>query len=460
MNIFEDASNTVVDRKGRNVYYWNEVSAHYFVNDDTVYKASYSAAVTNNLSSGTEKVYFFEIGTYLVILDPENNEGWYISSGSSTTLNSITDTEFPPNQTPALQLTRGGAVLNGILYVGATNGELWNSATEDPTSWDGLDFRTAEVNQDDGVMMFKHADHVAFAGTQTIEFFYDNANTVGSPLNPRTDINYSVGMIDADTLWSDGQTTFFCSLNPSGDINVLRLSGFELSKISTPDIDSFLTDSVINSSIQVMGSGFTAGGRSFYILTTFIVSGSVSTYQSIVYDQSVNAWYPDWELMHSGIDNFPLIGWTQSTATRAGVGILTNGDLVTILDDQNPQDTVEASGYFVDDYIEPGYIEEFDGSGAPIQIEIILGQVDFGSRGYKYATNLKPVALKTTNTQTLTVQHSDEGNDNYTTGRTIDTSDDREKLTRLGRFRTRNHKLIYAGDEKYEIEAIELDVNV
>ena len=80
INIFEDASVTVADTKGRGIYYWNEVSARYFVNDNVVYKGDYSSPLGVNLTTGTDKVYFFEVGEYLVILDPQNNEGWTINN--------------------------------------------------------------------------------------------------------------------------------------------------------------------------------------------------------------------------------------------------------------------------------------------------------------------------------------------------------------------------------------------
>jgi hypothetical protein len=457
VNIYEDASATVADAAGRGIYYWAAVGSRYFVNSDTVYKGSYSAPLGVTMTAGTERVYFFEVGAYLVILDPENNEGWYISSGASTTLVAISDTDFPPEQTPALQLAKGGAVLNGALYVMATNGEIFGSDTEDPTSWGALNFLTAEINPDPGVYLTDHGQNIAAFGTRTIEFFYDAANATGSPLSPRTDVEHDVGTIDHNTVWNDGTRIFFVNLNPSGDMNVSVLQNFQLQKISNTDIDTFITSSVITDSLMMNGSGFTSGGHSYYILTIYYVSGVVVPLTSLVFDATQGTW-SRWELMHTGIDDFPLMDLTRSNATLAGDGILSNGDIVTIADDKNPQDSTEAQIYVVADYVDPGYISDTGSTGTAIDMTIITGPEDFGTRNYKHADNLRAVINPTTASEDLTIQWSDQGNDNYNTGRTLDLSNHNNKLTRCGRFRTRNHKITYSGDEQIEIEALEMDI--
>jgi len=460
INIFENASATVADTKGRGIYYWNKVGARYFVNDDTVYKGDYTAPLAATMTSGSDKVFISEIGDYLVIIDAENNEGWYIASGASTTLVSISSTNFPPNQTPALTLCKGATVLNGALYVGATNGELFNSGIEDPITWGALDFISAEIAPDDSVYISGHMNHIANFGTRTIEFFYDNGNPTASPLNVRTDISHNVGAIDFNTLWESGDSTFFVNLNPSGDFNISVLSNFQLTKISTPDIDTFITSSVITDGLSLMAHGFSTAGRSFYVLTTYYEDGSnnVMPLSSLVFDTSTSVW-GFWELMHDGIEDFPLVNWTRSTATRAGDGILSNGDIITVSDDKNPQDSTEAQVYVDAGYVDPGYISDTSATGENIEMVLITGPVDFQTRDYKYQDSLKLVAIPESTEQNMTVQWSDESNNSYNSGRTLDLSNHNNKLTRMGRFRQRNHKLTFAGDEQIEVEAVEVGIS-
>lgn len=459
INIFEDASVTVADEKGRGIYYWDAVGARYFINDDTVYKGDYNGDLAQLMSSGSDKCYISEIGDYLLIIDPENNEGWTISSAASTTLVKITSANFPPNQAPALTLAKGMVVLNGAAYVSATNAEQFNCSTEDPTTWGAVDFISAELKPDNSVFIQEHLNHIANFGTRTIEFFYDNANPTASPLNVRTDIAHNVGAVNFDTVWANGDDIFFVNLNPAGDFNVHILSNFQLNKISTSDIDTFITSSVITDGLELMAHGFSAAGRNFYVLTTYYKDGSgvIQPLSSLVYDTSTGVW-GFWELMHTGIEDFPITGWTRSTATRAGDGILANGDIVTVADDKNPQDSTEAQVYVLADYVEAGYISDTASEGENIEMILITGSADFGTREYKYADNLKIVAIPETSAQSVTVQWSDESNDNYNTGRTLDLSNHNNKLTRLGRFRQRNHKLTFSGDQQIEIESIELGI--
>lgn len=457
INIFEDASATVADAQGRGIYYWNAVGARYFVNTDTVYKGDYSGPLAATMTAGTDKVYFFEVGIYLVILDPENNQGWTISSAASTTLVEITDTAFPPKQTPALSLARGGSDLNGKLFVMATDGTIWNSQTENPTSWNVLNFLNAEISPDNGVMLAEMGQDLAAIGTNSLEFFYDNANPTGSPLSVRTDVDHKVGTVDFDTMWISNNGLFFVNLNPAGDCNVMVLNNFQLRPISNPDIDTFITSTIVTDNLKVMGSGFTAAGRSFYVLTTFYVSTVVIPLYSLVYDTSNGAWMP-WEMMQTGIDDCPVIDWTRSTATRAGDGILSNGDIITIADDKNPQDLTEAQIYVVADYVEANYISDTGQTGDPIEMILIPGPNDFGTRNEKHMDNLRIVSAPEASATDVLVQWSDQSNNSYNTGRTLDLDNADNKLTRLGKFRSRNHKLTFSGTEQIEVEALEMDI--
>jgi len=457
VNIFEDASVTVADAKGRGVYHSNLINDRYIVNDNVVYKGNYTAPLAQLISSGVERVEMFEVGDFLVILDTENNEGWTIAIGTPTVLVAITDVAFPPNQSPSLQLTKGGAELNGTLYVYTTDGQIWNSAVEDPTSWNTLDSIVSEVRSDGGVALFKHSNHIAALGERSLEFFYDNANPTGSPLSPRTDVTHDIGTVNFDTFYGDGNASYFVGLTESGDVGVYLLQNFSLTKISKNDIDSMLTSAVVTDSVRVVGSGFSAGGRGFYVLTLYNLSGGiVASETSLVYDSSTGFWNP-WELAHDGINDYPLVDWTRSSGTRAGNGILSNGDILTISDDFNPQDAVEAQVYVDADYVDMGYISDTGVSGNKIPFEIITGAGSFGTQNNKFIGTTRIKGRPTNNPEQLLVQWSDESNKNYNAGRTIDLSNQKNKLNRCGSFKRRNFKLSGAFSERVEIESVEVE---
>lgn len=456
INIFEDCSLTVSDAQGRGVYYWNEVGDKYIVNYDTVYKGSYSGT-TMSITAGLERVDIFECGNNLVLIDAENNEGGVISSAAPTTLNAITDTDFPPNQTPALTLAKGGAVINETMYVGTTGGLIFSSAVEDPTSWGALDFISAELKPDNLVAIYEHSNHIAAFGTSTLEFFYDNANATGSPLSVRQDIFHNIGLADFHSAWVQINSITFVGQTPSGAMGIYRLHNFTLEKISTTDLDSLITSALTNEKGRCIGSGFVSGGREFYHLTLYYESaGAVSSVTTFVHD-SLGGWQ-EWRLAHTGIDDCPLMSWTKATNTRTGEGILSNGDLITVLENFNPQDITEATAYVEDGYVRDGYVVTTDSTGVNIPIEIVLGQGDSATMRTKFADGLKVVCSPTNAEQNITVQWSNEGNNNYNTGKTIDLSNPKNRINRLGKYKYRNYKLSGAFSERVEIEGIEVDV--
>ena len=459
-NIFLNVSDTAVtDVQGRGIYYWEAVDAIYFVNNDEVYKTSYTGALTGaSMTAGTERVEFFEVGDYLVIIDAENNQGFWISSAASTVLVEITDVDFPPKQTPALTLAKGGAVLNKTLFVMTTNGQLWNSGVEDPVNWAGTDFIEAEVATDGGVMCWQHSNHIAAIGNRSIEYFYWAGNQVGSPLDVRRDLTYDTGAADYNSAWADADQVFFVGATSSGSFGVYRLTALNLNKISESDLDSLLTTALTTEDIRLVGSGLSAGGRAFYILTLYyVISSEIVPIVSYVYDNTMG--WSTWDLSAVGISHYPLVSWTQGTATRAGQGMLSNGDVISLLDDFIPLDGVEVAGWVETGWVEDGWVVKSSTVGESMEMQIITGSGDVQTREPKYQSKLRLVATETNASQNVLVQWSDNGNNNYNSGRNIDLSNIDNRLNRGGRFKTRNYKLTTSASEKVEIEAIEVDLH-
>lgn len=449
INIFEDASDTVSDARGRGVFYWDQAGKKYLVNDDTVYQESYGGT-TMAISSGTERVYMFDVGDYLVLLDPENNEGWYIAVGAPTTIVQLTNAThgFPS------AFVSGGAVLNGKLFVMDANADIWECDIEDPLSWGALNFREAEVEPDPGVHLTKHNEQIVALGTRTCEFFYDAGNPTGSTLAARTDISYEVGAVSQHSVWSESGALIFVGQTGSGSIGVYMLEGMQLQKISTEDMDTFLTTAVVVDSVMLTASGFQSGGRLFYLLTLHYTPSDIAPEMTLCY-QAGFGWLGPWDLMHAGIDDFPVVAWTPSTTTRAGEGILSNGDLVTVVDDMHPQDTVEASTVFEPDVFVGGVFSQTAADGTDIAVEIVAGQSDGGSRRKKFMGELWLAANQTENAAVVTVSVADEQNKSFVEIGTIDAASNNNRINRCGSFRQRNHKVSFACADQLRIERLE-----
>ena len=341
---FGDASVTVSDTAGRGAYYWNSSNGNladlYFVNNDTLYKGDYGTVASAGLTAGTQRVYIAELGGELFISDPENNEGW-TWDGSTLTDVGAADAQFPSNITT---LAHGVAILDQTLYLLGTNGVIYGSALTDAGSWNAANIISAEKIEDAGVAIAEHHDRIIAFNSRSIEFFYDAANPVGSPLSSQSDVSYKLGCADGKSVVSDGDVIYFAGITSSGEVGIYKMADFTPQKISNPSIDSYLTTATQIDNASILGSAFSSGGSSYYALTLYTTSTQIDPIQTIVYSSSTSTW-SIWEHASSAVDHFPVIDWTTATANRVGQGILTNGDVIQILDDFNPQDSVGASIY-------------------------------------------------------------------------------------------------------------------
>ena len=398
------------------------------------------------------------MGTKLILIDTENSEAFTIVTAGTVT--KITDTDFPPNQTPAVPLAYGGAVLDQYLFVMGTNGIIYNSNVGDPTAWTALDYIEAERSPDGGQYLARHGDNLVAFGVHTIEFFYNNSNTTGSPLNRRQDIAYNIGCSDGESVWEDGDRIFFIGVDSSGALDVNVLENFQIRQISPSSLSSFLTQAIVKDNYSVMGSGFSAQGHSYYILTLYTTPSDISPDLSLAYDTSTGIW-GIWDTAVNGLSKFPLVHWSVRTGTspRYGEGILSNGDLITINDNMNPQDTLLASTYVTTGYVLTGYVQTAGSSGTAITMKIRTGHYDGGVEVAKSLSDIRPVCNQTTSTQNLTIRWADENNSSFTTGEVIDMSKF-NKVRRCGRFRRRNHEIEYSGTEALRLEALECNIKI
>ena len=463
IDIFDDASEASLPEKGRGVYRWDKADDTYSIVADKVYKGSLAGVAIATLGSSvgtTGKIYFVEMVNYLVLLDPQNNQGWYINSSTLSTVTEIADLDFPPKQTPALQLTGGGAFLNGRLYVGTTSASIYNSDANTPVTWTAGEFVTAEREADDGVYVDKIIDHIVMFGTRTIEFFYFNPDSTSgtSTLTRRRDIFHNLGLMQGDAAWREGDEIYFIGVYPSGPLEVMRLNNqFQLENISTPELESYITNARLVEDANFFSSGFTSGHRTFYILTFYrVIDGVIEPTISLTYDGI--SWSP-WESRLCSCNNFPLIGWTirSGSAARSGEGILTNGDLITITDDFIPVDTLLSTAYIESGYIQDGYYVTSGSAGQNIEMIVRTGPYDGDTNYWKFGHTIEIVGDETEAAVNATVKWADGNSSTFNAGRTVDLST-KEKITRLGRFKRRNHEIVFDIVEQYRIEALELEL--
>jgi len=371
-----------------------------------------------------------------------------------------TFTYFPPMQSKKLAM--GVEELDKTLYVLTIDGEIWGSDLNDGTSWtDSANFITAERVQDTSVVLAKHNNHLVVFGTRSIEFFYNAANPVGSPLSRRTDVFYNIGIEalpewgtraiarHADVIYFVGQSS------PVGGTGVYKLENMQLTKISTNSIDAELED---QSSLTQVACIEHRG--KLWVIVTLVVPAGTPRHASYVYDTELGLWsrwtHPQAVVtgpFASDGETFPII---KSTTHAYGDQIMLwqNGNLSLFRDDD-----IAVSGYtsvidLTQASIGGGYTDIDN-----VEVTVRLPAWDNNNRDWKFHHQLRYVGQETDNSETLTINWYDEQDWNLTPSgtTTINISSNKNKATRLGRAKSRTYELYYEGDELFACNGLELE---
>lgn len=198
-------------------------------------------------------------------------------------------------------------ILNGYVFV-CVGGDIYNSDLDLPDSWNPSDFISTEIYPDDVVALAKYKNYLVAFGTNTIEFFYDAANTSGTPLARQEGILHNIGCIGQGTVTDSEDVIYWISQTSSGTYSIWTLEKFEAKKISTPEIDAYLTKQInqvailepeylnyyymfvtrINGSLLLCIPLFTRDGVTPTVLTSILVI-----------DSEKQAFYK-WELTNEG----------------------------------------------------------------------------------------------------------------------------------------------------------------
>lgn len=469
IDVSEDSSGiSGLNDRARGIFYWENNTKIYLIHDNDVYESTQDstriAENTGTFATGTERCTMLEtIGTpRMVILDPENNQGFVMSAAKVL---DVIASNFPAT------LSHGGAILDGYLFVMDEDGVIYNSAVNDPTTFPATGFLTAERDNDKGVYLGKHQGDIVAFGTRTIEFFYDAANTSGSPLNRREDYTHNIGCADGLGVWENGDKTYFIGSSPSGQIGVYILNEYSVQMISNDSMNSYLTQGLTQESLRVIFSGYSSMGHDVLIMTIYTLTGAspgtITPKVTFQYDTLTGLWGFMSTTLNS-LDTFPIMAFTKrtggqnaTTAARSGEGIFYNGDIFSLNDKLIPVDTLLASdGVYASGIYEADiYAQSASDVGSNIEINIRTGLVDGGIKGYKFQDCEYLMCEKTQASQTLTIKHSDEESNNFGAGNTIEMSDIRKEIFAGGRFINRNFDLSYAGSEQIFIKKFAVDLS-
>ncbi|GAG51763.1 unnamed protein product, partial [marine sediment metagenome] len=232
-------------------------------------------------------------------------------------------------------------------------------------------------------------------------------------LSRRIDISYNFGILQGDATFREGDNIYCVGIYPSGPLQVIKISQLAIQRISTDDVEAYITNARLVEGSSLVASGFTTGGKSYYLLTFYrTVGGIISPDITLSFDSMT---WGVWETAVSSLAKFPLIGWNirSGSTVQSGSGIMSNGDLVTITEDYTPVDTITgtaASAYILSGYVAAGYFVTSPGSSGSdenISFKIRSGPYEGKTSRWKFMHNLEIVGDETPTEQTGTIKWMD-----------------------------------------------------
>ena len=258
----------------------------YEVAGNTFYETNNAGVTTSRgtLNTNSGRVDMVDNGTQVIIVDGVNG---YIYTIATTTLTQIVDADFP-NGASTVAFQAGFFLVDDP----ANNGRFVKSASYDGTSWPG-DFATAESSPDPLIRVFVNQSTVHLLGDSTTEF-WANTGALDFPYSPiqGTAIEWGLG-----ARWSvaklGGQVTYLAT-NTEGQMQVIRLAGYQPQIISSPEMDNEINNYAVNTDATAFSYKF--NGHEFYQINFNTVG------KSWLYDltTSQQAGVPVWSSLTSG----------------------------------------------------------------------------------------------------------------------------------------------------------------
>lgn len=203
------------------------------------------------LATGAGRVSMIDNGIQLIIVDGPNG---YIYNFNTMVFGQITDPDFPGGNTVTF--------MNGVFIVNKPNtGQFYISAVYDGTSWDSLQFATAENDPDDLVSVFVDTGNLILFGDKTTEFWGDSNSAdfmfarIGSAA-----IEY--GLAARWSLCKFDNTIIFLRKNRLGQSQICVMNGFQSAPVSTPELDYTISQYSVVS--DATGFSYMLGGHPMY----------------------------------------------------------------------------------------------------------------------------------------------------------------------------------------------------
>lgn len=417
-------------------------------------------------------------------------DAYYFDAG---VLTKITDVDYPDPTVPGVEY------LDGYFFVMNADGEIYNSDLEDPSSWNALNFLTAEFDSDSGVALAKHQNYIVALKDYTTELFYDAANATGSPLARFSNTAIQIGCAHGRSVAKiDGGLVFISRTKSEGrSVHYFAPESLSPKEIANEDVQRILGAATLTT---VYSYGIKIDGHPLYVLT--LKDDNIT----LVFDFATGLW-SQWTYRAASAP-ITLTSLTQAdgtaTATKTSHGY-SDGDVVTIAGatpsgyngtfnitkvDANvftypvssalstpATGTITATGttetyfpfvYFTANggnnyllhetngkvyHFDPAYTDD---DGQYIDVKIRTTRFDGGNTDAKTIGQVTIVADRVAGS--LLMRWTDDDYQTYSKYRKISIDLERPRYRRLGRFSRRAMEFRYTDSTRLRLSAIDIEV--
>lgn len=203
----------------------------------------------------------------------------YTYTYATFTFAKVTDVDLPSAGT--LDYLDGYFIINKN-----DSGSFYISALYDGTSWDALDFATAESSPDDLLRVKSALGQLFLLGRYTTEI-WSNTGASAFPFERVSGGKIEVGILAKDTAIEMDNTLFWVGRSKTNKGAVYRANGFTPQKISTPFVDRKIQEAAGFSSTDpdLKAYSYEEEGHLFYCIT----GGNLET--TLCYDVSTGKWH-------------------------------------------------------------------------------------------------------------------------------------------------------------------------
>lgn len=349
-------------------------------------------------------------------------------SGVNATANSLL------SYFPTTGLVAGVAFLDAYVFVGTPAGRVYSCNVGDPTIWNPLDYITAESESDQSVAICKHLNYVMNFGQWSLEFFYDNANPIDSPLAAATSYKVEIGCANGDSVVPFEQTVAWIGTSLSNGKGIFLLDGTAPTRISTAYIDRILGNSDMS---KVTAYSFKMNGHMFYVCSLHDLN------ITLVYDFNEKMWN-QWTMYAVGTATSGVTGIYAEQYFRPSYFTKVNNDYY-LLDDDNGTMYTMSDLYYTD-------------AGAPIYYRAVSDIVDNGTTKRKFYQRLEIVGDKVG--AIMKVRHTGNDYKTWSNYRSVDLSKPRAQIYLGGADRRRAWEFLCTDAVPLRLDSAEIDFKI